>query len=237
MSIVANKKIIVIEDDKAIREFLRTYLGAQHFDLVEAETAVEGIGYIQKQLPDLLLLDLGLPDQDGLEVIKQLRTWTQLPIIVISARGNDRDKVLALDLGADDYLTKPFSVTELMARIRVALRHRAIPIAESPTITIGALTIDFATQQVYKDDEVIKLSPTEFAILKLLAQNWGKVVTNEKLLSEVWGNKGEPEYLRIYLHQLRRKLEAEPARPEYLHTRTGVGYQLWFMPSETRNPN
>ncbi|MBX9705970.1 MAG: response regulator transcription factor [Gammaproteobacteria bacterium] len=221
--------ILSIEDDLSIRRFLKTYLTQQGFVLHQAENGVDALKIMEAELPDLILLDLGLPDIDGLEVIKKIRSWSQVPIIVISAVNEEAKKVAALDLEADDYLTKPFGVEELMARIRVALRHKQTTDAENPVFFLGDLIIDRATQQAFLRGQDLNLSNKEYAILVLLAKYVDKVVTSERLLREVWGDDAEKEYLRIYIHQLRRKLEIDPAQPEYLHTRTGIGYQLSFI--------
>lgn len=221
--------ILIIEDELPIRRFLRTVLEAQHFKLLEAETGEQGLALAAQGKPHLILLDLGLPDQDGLEIIKRLREWNHTPIIILSARDQERDKVLALDLGADDYLAKPFGMAELLARIRVALRHHQTASEENPIFTCGKLKVDLATRKVMRDDQVITLTPIQYQLLTILVRNAGKVVTQQQLLREVWGpsHVGESDYVRIYIHQLRHKIEKDPARPEYLRTEPGVGYRLW----------
>lgn len=223
-----DKIILSIEDDVAIVKFLKTYLMAQKFNFFPADTAAEGLRLLEKHHADVVLLDLGLPDMDGLELIKKIRSFSEVPIIVISARGREQDKAIALDSGANDYLTKPFGVVELSARIRVALRYAKLINNDISIIETGNLKIDLVNQQTFLDGEDLELPPKEFAILALLARNLGQVVTNQRLLQEVWGEHAEKEYLRIYVHHLRRKLEKDPTQPKYLHTRTGVGYQLWF---------
>lgn len=221
--------ILVIEDEPQIRRFLRATLADHGFRLVEAATAQAGLKEAAR-LPDLIILDLGLPDLDGLEVTRRLREWSAIPIVVLSARGQEQDKIAALDAGADDYLTKPFGVGELLARIRVALRHAARGAGEvtDPVYTCGALRIDFARRQVFVDDMEVHLTPIEYKLLVTLARHAGKVITHHHLLREVWGPAYETEthYLRVYMGQLRHKLEADPARPRHLTTEPGVGYRL-----------
>ena len=223
-------RILVIEDEPQIRRFLRATLSANGYELQESGTACEGLRAAATRPPDLVILDLGLPDLDGLEVTRQLRTWSAVPIIVLSARGQEHDKVAALDAGADDYLTKPFGVGELLARMRVALRHRA-EAADAPADVIfveGGLRVDRGRRQVFVNDAEIHLTPNEYKLLALLVQHAGKVLTHRQLLREVWGPAYETEthYLRVYMAQLRHKLEADPARPRLLATEPGIGYRL-----------
>lgn len=223
-------KILVIEDEVPIRKFLRITLESHDFQVLETDTAAKGIGTAVTEPPDAVLLDLGLPDQDGLEVIARLREWSTVPIIVLSARGRESDKVSALDAGADDYLTKPFSAGELLARIRVALRHSAASTSKSadPLFVVGELRVDLVRRTVHLGSEEIHLTPTEYRLLTVLIQHAGKVVTHRQILKEVWGPDSvfENQYLRVYMGQLRRKLEAEPTRPRYIRTEAGVGYRL-----------
>ena len=222
--------VLVIEDEAQIRRFLRATLTANGYQLLEATTAQEGLVQAATRQPEVVILDLGLPDLDGLEVTRRLREWTTMPIIVLSARGQEADKVTALDAGADDYLTKPFSVGELLARLRVALRH-ATRISQEPgepTFVLGDLRVDLARRQVYIAEQQVHLSPIEYKLLTTLVRYAGRVVTHRQLLQEVWG-PGYTEashYLRVYMGQLRHKLEADPARPRYLVTEPGVGYRL-----------
>lgn len=222
--------ILVIEDELPIRRFLRAALTASDYSLLEAGTAQEGLAQAALRQPDLVILDLGLPDMDGLAVIRELRGWTALPILVLSARQQEGDKVQALDAGADDYLTKPFGVAELLARLRVALRrrNRASADSDSPIFETGGLRVDFAQRQVLRDGEEVHLTPIEFKLLAALVHNAGKVMTHHQLLREVWGPgyAEESHYLRVFIAQLRRKLEEDPARPHYLLTEPGVGYRL-----------
>ncbi len=223
-------EILIIEDDLQIRRFLRATLSAEQYHYHEALTAAEGVAQAHARQPDLILLDLGLPDQDGLEVIRAVRQVSQTPIIVLSARGQEKDKVEALDLGADDYVSKPFAVGELLARIRAALR-RAATIrdgAEGATFRAGDLTVDLAARTVRVRGGEVHLTPIEFRFLETLVRHAGKVVTQRQLLVEVWGpqHSEQAQYLRVYMAQLRRKLETDPARPRHLRTEPGVGYRL-----------
>jgi two-component system KDP operon response regulator KdpE len=223
-------KILVIEDDQEIRRFLKASLENHGYELIESETGQRGLDLVADERPDLVLLDLGLPDVDGLSVIRRLRGWSEVPLIVISARGREADKVKALDGGADDYLTKPFSVGELQARIRVALRHASQDPKEAPqpVFTLGNLRVDLERRQVFVSDQEIHLTPIEFRILATLIKHAGKVVTHRQLLKEVWGPDSvfENHYLRVYMTHLRRKLEANPAQPQYILTDPGIGYRL-----------
>jgi two-component system KDP operon response regulator KdpE len=222
--------VLLIEDEPQMRRFLRTALEPHGYHLVEAETAREGMGHAAAHNPDVVLLDLGLPDLDGLEVTRRIREWSLVPIIVLSARGQETDKVAALDAGADDYLTKPFTVPELMARMRVALRHAAQRDggSDEPVFAVGDLRVDLALRQVSMRGETVHLTPTEYKLLAVMVRHAGRVLTHRQLLKDVWGINAiqHPHYLRVYMGQLRQKLEREPARPEYLLTELGVGYRL-----------
>ncbi len=222
--------VLIVEDEMPIRRFLRATLTNHGYSYVEAATAAEGLVQVAAKKPDLIILDLGLPDLDGLEMTRRLREWTTLPIIVLTAREQETDKVAALDAGADDYLTKPFGVNELLARIRVALRHYALAHQErsEPVFTVDRLRVDLARRQVFVGEEEIHLTPTEYKLLATLVQNAGKVVTHGQLLREVWGPGYEDaaNSLRVHMLQLRHKLEADPTRPRYLVTELGVGYRL-----------
>ena len=225
-----NPIILLIEDDPQIRRFLRASLVTQGYELIEAGTGREGLALAAARVPEVVLLDLGLPDMEGLEVIKQLRSWSSVPIIILSARGQERDKVANLDAGADDYLTKPFGVGELLARIRVALR-KAMPADEGKPGTLyslGKINVDFERRLVFRGQEEIHLTPIEYKLLSVLLKNRGKVVTHRQLLKEVWGPSyvEQNAYLRIFILNLRRKLEDDPTRPQYLLTEPGVGYRL-----------
>ena len=228
--------ILLIEDEPQMRRFLRITLESHGYRFVEANTAQEGLMQATTRNPDVVLLDLGLPDLDGLEVTKRLREWTNTPVIVISAREQEQDKVKALDAGADDYLTKPFSASELMARIRVALRHVARQTAgkQEPVFVFQNLRVDLAQRQVFIDDAEVHLTPIEYKLLMVLVRHAGKVITHTQLLKEVWGpaHVNEVQYLRVYMTQLRHKLETDPARPRFLMNEPGIGYRLKYEPEE-----
>jgi two-component system KDP operon response regulator KdpE len=221
--------VLLVEDEPPMRRFLRAALTGHGFRLIESETGGDALVQAATRSPDVILLDLGLPDIDGLEVTRRLREWSKTPIVVLSARGQEQDKVDALDAGADDYLTKPFGVPELLARLRVALRHTQQLAGENePVFTVGELRMDLARRQVFVQDREIHLTPTEYKMLALLARNAGKLITQRQLLLEVWGpgNTTQVQYLRVYMGQLRRKIEPDPTRPQYLLTEPGVGYRL-----------
>jgi len=221
--------VLLIEDEVPMRRFLRAALASESYRLVEAATAREGLAEATSRNPDLILLDLGLPDADGIEVTRRLREWNTKPIIVLSARGQERDKIDALDAGADDYLTKPFSVPELLARMRVALRHAARQTGtEEPVFTTGDLVIDRGRRVVTVRGEEVHLTPTEYNLLLLLAQHAGKVLTHRQILKEVWGPvyASQTHYVRVQMAELRKKIEQDPARPKLLITEPGVGYRL-----------
>jgi two-component system KDP operon response regulator KdpE len=228
MTKAANPVILLIEDERQMRRFLRVSLSANGYELVEAETAEAGMTLAASHNPELVLLDLGLPDVDGLEVTQRLREWTHVPIIVISARGQEEDKIKALDAGADDYLTKPFGVGELLARIRVALRRASAADDGEAVFTLGDLKVDLGRRQVLMADKEVHLTPIEYKLLALLVKHAGRVLTHRQILREVWGphHSEQTQYLRVYMGQLRHKLEANPSRPQYLVTEPGVGYRL-----------
>ncbi len=222
--------MLVVEDEPPLQKFLRTALETNGYDVVEAANGTSALRHASNDRPDLVLLDLGLPDMDGLEVTRRLREWTRIPIVVVSARGQEGDKVAALDAGADDYVTKPFGVPELLARIRVALRHAAAT-QGSPgesAISLGDLNIDLANRRITRSGEEVHLTPNEFRLLAVLVKNPGRVLTHRQLLHEVWGpgSGNESHYLRVYVNQLRQKLEPEPVRPTLILTETGVGYRF-----------
>jgi two-component system KDP operon response regulator KdpE len=224
-----NPLVLIIEDELSIRRFLRATLTSHGFQIVEAVSGQAGLKEAIGQPPDLVLLDLGLPDIDGLEVTQRLREWSKVPIIVLSARNQEHDKIAALDAGADDYLTKPFGVGELMARIRVARRHaEQLGRPDDPIFTTGELCVDRSRRQVFVAGAEVHLTPIEYQLLATLVRYAGKVVTQRQLLREVWGSAYEQEaqYLRTYMTHLRHKLEADPAHPRYLTTEVGVGYRL-----------
>jgi two-component system, OmpR family, KDP operon response regulator KdpE len=219
--------ILVVDDEVQIRRFLRISLEANGYRVHEASLGQEALLKTAQLRPELVILDMGLPDIDGLEVLRRLREWTKTPVIILSVRDSDRDKVSALDAGADDYLTKPFSMDELMARLRVAQRH-ARPDPEEPIFISGDLQVDLVRRIVTVRDEPVKLTPTEYALLRLLIQHAGKVLTHKQILREVWGPEyvNETHYLRVYFAQLRQKIERDPAVPRLLLTEPGVGYRL-----------
>lgn len=221
--------VLVIEDEPEIRRFLRTTLPAHGFRLIEATTGQDGLTEARARNPDLILLDLGLPDLDGTEVIRQVREWTATPIIVLSAREQEQMKVWALDQGADDYVTKPFGVHELLARMRTALRHVArVAEAGESVFSVEGLRVDLGRRQVFVSGREIHLTPIEYKLLTALVRHAGKVLTHRQLLKEVWGplHVEESHYLRVYMRQLRNKVETNPAHPRYLVTELGVGYRL-----------
>lgn len=220
-------RVLVVDDEVQIRRFLRIGLDANGYRVYETDTGQDALVKAAQVRPDLIILDLGLPDLNGLDVLKRLREWTRTPVIILSVLGADQDKVAALDAGADDYLTKPFSMSELMARMRVAQRHSR-PEPESTVFTVGNIQVDFVRRLVTVGGEPIKLTPTEFALLRLMIQHVGKVLTHRQILREVWGPEyvDETHYLRVYFAQLRQKLEADPARPKIILTEPGVGYRL-----------
>jgi two-component system KDP operon response regulator KdpE len=222
--------VLVVDDEPQVVRFLRATLPTQGYRVIEAATGNQGLVEASTRAPDLILLDLGLPDIDGVEVTRRLREWSRTPIIVLSARGQEGDKIQALDAGADDYLTKPFGTGELLARMRVALRNaaRAAGGEGEPVFTVGELKVDLGARRVFVGDEEVHLTRTEYNLLALLVKHAGKVLTHRQLLKEVWGpgSTEESHYLRVYMGQLRHKLERDPARPRYLLTETGVGYRL-----------
>ncbi|HSF31803.1 MAG TPA: response regulator [Candidatus Tectomicrobia bacterium] len=221
-------RVLIVDDEPQIRRFLKTSLSAHGYRVIEASCGREAIALTATERPDLVLLDLGLPDMDGLEVIHRLREWSTVPIIVVSVRGQEAEKVEALDGGADDYVTKPFGMGELLARLRAALRHRLQAEVEEPVFRTGGLTVDLLRRVVTVDGREVKLTPKEYDLLRLLVTHAGKVITHQQLLREVWGPGSvyETHYLRVYIGQLRQKLEPNPARPHYLLTESGVGYRL-----------
>ena len=224
--------ILLVEDEKNICDFITTALSAQDYRLTTAHTGQEALPIITSQCPDLILLDLGLPDMDGMEIIRQVRTWASIPIIVISARTQEQEKVRALDLGADDYLTKPIGISELLARIRTALRHSNRLNTDSPLYKrpfhAKGLTIDFEKHQVLLDDKEVHLTQIEFKIISLLAKNSGRVMTYDSIISNIWGPYADDDnsILRVNMAHIRRKLEHNPAEPQYIFTEIGIGYRM-----------
>jgi two-component system KDP operon response regulator KdpE len=222
--------VLIVEDESQMRTFVRLALTSHGYRTVEAESAAEGIQQASAHTPDLVLLDLGLPDLDGVEVTRRLREWSASPILIISARGQEAQKVEALDAGADDYVTKPFGSAELLARIRVALRHAARSTQDPLTsiVTVGDIRVDFAKRLVFLGESEVHLTPNEYKLLSVLLRNPNKVLTHKQLLDQVWGpgHANQMQYLRVFMAQLRRKLEQNPARPVHLLTEPGVGYRL-----------
>jgi two-component system, OmpR family, KDP operon response regulator KdpE len=220
--------ILIVDDEPAIRRLLRTSLTAQSFAVVEAENAKAAVAAVARDKPDLAILDLGLPDMDGIELIRRLRVSGDLPILVVSVRDDERGKVAALDLGADDYITKPFGTQELIARVRTALRHRFQAQGEQPVFASGDLSVDLVRRTVKLRGREIKLSPREYDVLTLLVTHAGKVLTHRQILTRVWGpaHAEDAQYLRVAIRSLRQKIEADPAQPQFIQTESGVGYRL-----------
>ena len=225
--------VLIVEDEQAIRRFLRTALEADGLRVYEAETLQRGLLEAATRKPDLIILDLGLPDMDGIDVLRELRSWSSLPVVVVSARSHEHDKVQALDLGADDYLTKPFGTAELLARVRTAIRHTRTTsanseIAREGTYTVGEMTIDYNKHQVLVRGENVHLTLSEFRIVALLGKFAGKVLTYDYIIKELWGPRagGDNQILRVNMANIRRKIEKNPAEPEYLFTEVGVGYRM-----------
>ena len=224
----AKQRILVVDDEPAILRFLQPALEANGFEVAAAATATEAMKRIAGERPEIVVLDLGLPDSDGKDVIRQVRQWSDVPIIVLSAREREAEKIEALDLGADDFVNKPFGVGELMARLRAALRHRAQRQGETPVLSVGDVEIDAVRHRVTRDGQEIKLTRKEFELLASLARHAGKVMTHRQLLSAVWGpaHAQDTQYLRVYVGQLRQKLEADPDDPKIILTELGIGYRI-----------
>jgi two-component system KDP operon response regulator KdpE len=220
--------VLIVEDEQAIRRFLRSALESDGLRVFEAETLQRGLLEAATRKPDLVILDLGLPDGDGIEFIRDFRQWSQMPVIVLSARVEETDKITALDAGADDYLSKPFGIGELQARLRVALRRHGSTDQNQPLFTFGDIQVDIASHRIQRGNEEIHLTPIEFRLLAVLLNNHGKVLTQRQLLNQVWGPNAveHSHYLRIYMGHLRQKLETDPARPQHLLTETGIGYRF-----------
>ena len=219
-------RVLVIDDEPAIRRLMKTSLAAEGYEVVEAATGEEGWATFGRMKPDLVLLDLGLPDIDGKELIRRIRAAGLTPIVVLSIRGDERGKVEALDLGADDYVTKPVGMEELNARLRTALRHRLQQQGEEPIFKTGDLAVDLVRRHITVKGVEVKLSPKEYELLRLLVMHAGKVLTHQHIMREVWGGATDVQYLRIYVRQLRQKIEADPERPQLIQTEAGVGYRL-----------
>ena len=237
----AGPLVLLVEDEPQMRRFLRASLASHGYRLLEADGAAEALRLASAHAPDLVLMDLGLPDGDGIDATRRLREWTRVPILVISARQREDDKVMALDAGADDYLTKPFGVNELLARMRVALRHAAQPAqgaAGEAVIAAGGLRVDLARREVTRRGAVIHLTPIEYKLLVLLAQHAGRVLTHQQILREVWGPRyaNQAHYVRVYMAELRKKIEVDPARPRHIVTEQGVGYRFRDEPDGGGHP-
>lgn len=223
--------VLIVEDDKTIRHFIRVALETQQYDCLEVQDGLTALAMAASHKPDVIVLDLGLPDIDGLDVIHRLRVWSDTPVLVVSARGHEREKVDALDAGADDYLTKPFGVAELLARIRVMLRHRVRVLTEDgnlPVWSVGGLSIDYEKRRVTLEGAEVHLTPTEYKLLTLLSASHGKVLTHRSLVREIWGevSADDTQSLRVCMGNLRRKIEDNPAQPRYIMTEVGVGYRM-----------
>jgi two-component system KDP operon response regulator KdpE len=221
-------RVLVVDDEPQILRFLRASLGASGFEVIEAETGAAALKRAAADAPEIIVLDLGLPDMDGKDVIRSLREWSEIPIIVLSARAREAEKIEALDLGADDYVNKPFGIGELLARLRAALRHRLRAQGATPVVKAGDLKIDIARHKVLRDEDEIHLTPKEFDLLRLLAQNAGKVVTHRQLLQAVWGpaHLEDTAYLRVFIGQVRRKIDADDGAASLIENAAGVGYRL-----------
>jgi two-component system, OmpR family, KDP operon response regulator KdpE len=222
--------IIVVEDERQIRRFVRVALEGQGWSVFEAETAEQGLSAAATRRPDLVILDLGLPDRDGIEFLRDLRAWSKVPVIVLSARVDELDKIEALDAGADDYLIKPFGIGELLARVRAAIRRQADLAGErSPIFEFGGVRLDNAARTVHKNGQQVHLTPIEYRLLSLLVSNAGRVLTHRQILREIWGpsHADQDHYVRVHMGHLRQKLEDDPAQPKFILTETGVGYRLF----------
>lgn len=221
-------RILVVDDETEIRRFLKIGLRSNDYEMIEASTGKDALSQAANRRPDLVILDLGLPDIDGFEVLASLREWSKVPIIMLSVRKEEREKVLAFDLGANDYVTKPFGMAELMARVRAQLRNRVLEQHEDTLFAVGDLKVDLLSHKVSVRDERISLTPKEFQLLRILIQHAGKVVPHKQLIREIWGNAAgqDNQYLRIYIRQLRQKIERDRMRDQYIHNEPGVGYRL-----------
>jgi two-component system, OmpR family, KDP operon response regulator KdpE len=220
-------KVLVIDDEPPIRKLLRMGLSAHGYEILEAPNGRVSLELLEQKKPDLVILDLGLPDMQGLELLRTIRARNEgVPIVVLSSRGDEASKVQALDLGADDYVTKPFGMDELLARMRAALRHQLQTHGERPIFRVGDLSVDLVRRIVKMGDKDVKLSPKEYELLRVLVQHAGKVLTHKFLLGELWDDLTDAQYLRVYVRQLRQKIEADPERPQFILTETGIGYRL-----------
>jgi two-component system KDP operon response regulator KdpE len=228
---LSRQRVLVVDDEAAIHRFLRPALAANGYEVLRADTGEAALQMIATQVPDVVVLDLGLPDMDGKEVLRRLRAWSQLPVVILSARDREAEKIEALDMGADDFVNKPFGAGELMARLRAALRHRMQAAGEVPVLRVEDLEIDLPRHRVTRGGRELKLTPKEFDLLALLVRHAGKVVTHRQLLTAVWGpaHEQDTQYLRVYVGQLRQKIERDPAAPALIVTEPGIGYRLgWW---------
>jgi two-component system, OmpR family, KDP operon response regulator KdpE len=221
-------RVLVVDDERPIRRLLHTSLTAEGYEVIEAENGAQALASAAREKPDIVLLDLGLPDQDGIEVLRQIREWSKVPVIVVTVRAGETEKVAALDSGADDYVTKPFGMAELSARLRTALRHGTQTEIGAPVFTSGALSVDLAKRRVAVNGEEVKLSPKEYDLLRMFVRNAGRVLTHQMVLKEIWGpaHANDTQYLRVYVGQLRQKLRDDPAEPKLIQTEPGVGYRF-----------
>jgi len=231
---MSKPRVLVVDDEAAILRFLKPALEANGYEMISAGTVAEALKRAAAESPDIVLLDLGLPDGDGKDVIRQARQWSDLPIIVLSARDRESEKIEALDLGADDYVNKPFNIGELMARMRTALRHRMQRKAEMPTLRVGSIEVDSVRHRVTRDGAEVKLTPKEFELLSFLARHAGRVLTHRQILTAVWGpaHTEDTQYLRVYVGQLRQKIENHPDDPRLLQTEPGIGYRVALTEAE-----
>jgi len=221
-------RILVVDDERPIRRLLHTSLAAEGYEPIEAETAAQGLAMAAREKPDAVLLDLGLPDQDGLDMLRQLREWSKVPVVVVTVRADEAEKVAALDAGADDYVTKPFGMRELLARLRTALRHGTQAEVGAPVFVSGRLSVDLTKRRVNVEGQEVKLSPKEYELLRLFVRHAGRVLTHQMILKEIWGpaHADDTQYLRVYVGQLRQKLQDDPAEPTLIRTEPGVGYRF-----------
>lgn len=228
------RRVLIIDDENPIRKYLHMALQEKGYQVLEAESAQEGLRVLSEQKTDLVVLDLGLPDQSGEEVLRKIRSWSKVPVLILTAQSSDDEKVALLDAGADDYLTKPFHLPELLARLRVMERH-VLYKHETPVFLSGPLKIDFAAHSIFVNEKPVKLTGTEYNLLKLLALNAGRLVTQRQILLEVWGPNAveQSHYLRVYITQIRKKIEADPSNPELIVTEPGVGYRLTQIESRS----
>jgi two-component system KDP operon response regulator KdpE len=233
--------VLVVDDERPIRRLLHTSLAAEGYEVIEAETGAQALAMAAREKPDAVLLDLGLPDQDGLDVLRQLREWSKVPVLVVTVRADETEKIAAFDSGADDYVTKPFGMGELLARLRTALRHGTQAEVGAPVFVSGRLSVDLTKRRVMVDGQEVKLSPKEYDLLRLFMRHAGRVLTHQMILKEIWGpaHASDTQYLRVYVGQLRQKLRDDPAEPGLIRTEPGVGYRFAeaTAPDEAKKPD